>query len=92
MGYATEQPETTPAPVETTTPAPVETTTPAPVETTTVGVEPTPTEPVETTPSPAPVETTPAPVEDKGGCGSVVALGLIPMLAVAFVAVKKRRD
>lgn len=92
MGYATEQPETTPAPVETTTPAPVETTTPAPVETTTVGVEPTPTEPVETTPAPAPVETTPAPVEDKGGCGSVVALGLIPMLAVAFVAVKKRRD
>lgn len=91
MGYATEQPETTPA--ETTTAAPVETTTPEPEETTTVGVDPVPEtdpQPVETTP--APVETTPAPVENKGGCGSVMAIGLIPVIAVAFVAVKKRRD
>lgn len=91
FGYAKEMPETTPA--ETTTAEPVETTTPAPVETTTVADEPvTDPEPVETTPAPAPEETTPAPVENKGGCGSALAFGLIPMIAVAALAVKKRRE
>ena len=84
--------ETTPAPVET-TPAPVETT-PAPVETTPAPVETTPA-PVETTPTPAPAETTPAPTPDpKGGCGSVVALGVLACLipAAAVTCFKKKED
>lgn len=84
-----EVPETTPTPVETTTPAPVETTTAEPVETTPAPVETTPA-PVETTP--APVETTPAPAEkDKGGCGSMVALGVVAALIPAAVVVSKKK-
>ncbi len=80
---------------EATTPAE---TTPAetkPVETTPAETEPTETTPAdntpaETTPAPAPVETTPAPAE-KGGCGSVVALGVIACLIPAAVVVCKKR-
>ncbi len=78
--------ETTPAettPAETT---PAETT---PAETTPVETTPAPA-PVETTPAPAPVETTPAPAE-KGGCGSVVALGILACLIPAAVVVCKKR-
>ncbi len=61
-----------------------------PAETTPAETTPVETTPVETTPAPAPAETTPAPAE-KGGCGSVMVLGLIPAVAVAVVAVKKRK-
>lgn len=81
---------TTPAPVETTTAAPVETT-PAPAETTTAApeVETTTAEPAQTTPAPTTI--TPAPNEQKSGCGSVVALGVIACLIPAAVVVCKKR-
>lgn len=87
--------ETTPA--ETTTAAPVETTTPAPVETTTPEpqVEETTPAPVETTPAPAPAKTTPADQVTEpattGGCGSVVALGILACIIPAAVVVCKKR-
>lgn len=100
LGYV-EQETTTPAPVETTTPAPV-VTTPTPVETTTpVPVETTTPAPVETTPAPA--ETTPAdapaavttlPEEDDAdvkGCGSVVSVSLMAVIALGGAVIFKKR-
>lgn len=93
-GVATQPKETTEAPADTTV-APVDTTIEAPVDTTTA-------EPVETTTA-APVDTTTAapatqaPVTEApkadGGCGSIVAFALLPVIAFAGVAVvsKKRK-
>ncbi len=81
-------------PVETTTEAPVETT---PVETT--PVETTTEAPDVTTPAPTTDVTTPAPADtttaagttEKGGCGSVVALGLIACLMPAAVVICRKK-
>lgn len=78
--------ETTPAPVVT-TPTPVETTTPEPEADTTPAPE------ADTTPAPAaPVETTPAPVEEKGGCGASIGLGVLCALIPAALVIRKKRD
>lgn len=94
-GVATEPKETTTAAPETTTAAPVveDTTTAAPVETTTA----TPVEdvPAETTAAPTP--TTQAPTTEapkaEGGCGSTIALAILPVIALTGVALvsKKRK-
>ena len=94
-GVATEPKETTTAAPETTTAAPVveDTTTAEPVETTTA----TPVEdvPAETTAAPTP--TTQAPTTEapkaEGGCGSTIALAILPVIALTGVALvsKKRK-
>ena len=92
LGYV-EQETTTPAPVETTTPAPV-VTTPAPVETTTPApVETTPA-PAETTPADAPAAVTTLPEEDDAdvkGCGSVVSVSLMAVIALGGAVIFKKR-
>ena len=81
---------------ETTTPAPV-VTTPEPEETTTPAPEPEETTPapeaVETTPAPTPAETTPAPTPDdkKEGCGSVLALPLVAVIALPACLIGKKK-
>lgn len=85
--YGEEAEETTtPAPEADTTPAPEADTTPEPEADTTPAPE------ADTTPAPAaPADTTPAPTEEKGGCGSMVALGVIACLAPAAIVVCKKR-
>ncbi len=79
--------------VEDTTPAPIETT-PAPVDTTTAEPQDTTTTPADTTtPAPSTPDTTTAASNEKSGCGSVVALGLVAcIMPVAVIIAKKKRD
>lgn len=83
--------EDTSAP-ETTTEAPIATT---PVETTTAEPVTTPEETTTLAPTttPTPVTTTTEPTDDKnGGCGSVVALGLMACAIPAAVVIVKKKD
>lgn len=79
---------------------PADTTTSAPTETTPTETTPTVTTPSDTTTSPAASTTTASeastttaePATSKGGCGSVVALGLMAcLLPAAFVAARRRK-